>query len=181
MKGRSQKQAMDEFLKEMETAEAIERTYTDAVDYPPDSPLIEQSVEEFEEPDEYTEEELEAFFGKIDLDESNAISQLSFDEMMPARTEKTGVLVQRKENKISNLLILRDLTELTPSVCKLTHCSYDAARAAGFKKWDNVPQRKQKLVLQILQQHIDKKHKYVDDTIIDKADVPTSWLAPEKF
>ncbi len=131
-----------------------------------------------EEQEEYTEEEIEALVSRIDLADSDN-NKLSFDDLMPKKKKKTGIVVQRKEKKVHNLLILRDLVVMHPSVCDRDFCKYDAAKAIGYKKrgWPDVPSGKQKLVLRVLEEH-KQTHKFVDNTTMDLADVPQAWLTP---
>lgn len=129
-----------------------------------------------EEQEEYTEEEIEALVSRIDLADSDN-NKLSFDELMPKKKKKTGITVQRKEKKVHNLLVLRALVVMHPSVCDRDFCKYDAAKAIGYKKrgWPDVPAGKQKLVLRVLEEH-KQTHKFVDNTTMDLADVPQAWL-----
>lgn len=131
-----------------------------------------------EEREEYTEEEIEALVSRIDLADSDN-NKLSFDDLMPKKKKKTGIVVQRKEKKVHNLLVLRDLVVMHPSVCDRDFCKYDAAKAIGYKKrgWPDVPASKHKLVLRVLEEH-KQTHKFVDNTTMDLADVPQAWLTP---
>lgn len=136
-------------------------------------------IEEEEESEEYTEEEIQALITRIDLADSDN-NRLSFDDLMPKKKKKTGISVQRKEKKVHHLLVLRDLVVMHPSVCPLQHCKFDAAKAAGYKKrgWPDVPASKRKLVMRILEEHSQTQHKFVDNSIMDLSDVPQAWLTP---
>ena len=131
-----------------------------------------------EEQEEYTEAEIEALISRIDLADSDS-NKLSFDDLMPKKKKKTGITVQRKEKKVHNLLVLRDLVVMHPSVCDKDFCKYDAAKALGYKKkgWPSVPPSKHKLVMRILEEH-KQTHKFVDNTVMDLSDVPQAWLTP---
>lgn len=131
-----------------------------------------------EEQEEYTEEEIESLLSRIDLADSDN-NKLSFDDLMPKKKKKTGISVQRKEKKVHNLLVLRDLVVMHPSVCDKDFCKFDAAKAIGYKKrgWPDVPASKHKLVLRVLEEH-KQTHKFVDNTTMDLADVPQAWLTP---
>lgn len=131
-----------------------------------------------EEQEEYTEAEIEALVSRIDLADSDN-NKLSFDDLMPKKKKKTGITVQRKEKKVHNLLVLRDLVVMHPSVCDKDFCKYDAAKAIGYKRrgWPDVPVSKQKLVLRVLEEH-KQTHKFVDNTVMDLSDVPQAWLTP---
>ena len=131
-----------------------------------------------EEEEEYTEAEIEALISRIDLADSDS-NKLSFDDLMPKKKKKTGITVQRKEKKVHNLLVLRDLVVMHPSVCDKDFCKYDAAKALGYKKkgWPSVPPSKHKLVMRILEEH-KQTHKFVDNTVMDLSDVPQAWLTP---
>lgn len=198
-----------EFIAAMETDDDLNQTFSSDVDYSDDMPLIEEikeddeqgfeeiefsfnedevpsdslesldlSMGEIEEEEEYTESEIEALISRIDLADSDN-NKLSFDDLMPKKKKNTGIVVQRKEKKVHNLLILRDLVIMYPSVCDKDFCKYDAAKAIGYKKrgWPDVPISKQKLVLRILQEH-KQTHKFIDNTIMDLSDVPQAWLTP---
>lgn len=136
-------------------------------------------VEPEEEQEEYTEAEIESLLSRINLADSDN-NKLSFDELMPKKKKKTGIGVQRKEKKVHHLLVLRDLVVMHPSVCKLQHCKFDAAKAIGYKKkgWPSVPPSKHKLVMRVLEEHVQSQHQHVDDTFMDLADVPQAWLTP---
>jgi hypothetical protein len=134
---------------------------------------------EEEEQEEYTEGEIESLLSRIDLANSDN-NKLSFDDLMPKKKKKTGIGVQRKEKKVHHLLVIRDLVVMHPSVCKLQHCKFDAAKAIGYKKrgWPDVPASKHKLVMRVLEEHVQTQHQHVDDTFMDLADVPQAWLTP---
>lgn len=199
-----------EFMAAMETDDDLNQTFSSDVDYPDDMPLFEEneeyeqgleeidfSFEEGEEPtqslesldislgdveeeqEEYTEDEIESLLSRIDLANSDN-NKLSFDELMPKKKKKTGIGVQRKEKKVHHLLVLRDLVVMYPSVCKLQHCKFDAAKAIGYKKrgWPDVPASKHKLIARVLEEHVQDQHQHVDDTFMDLADVPQAWLTP---
>lgn len=180
---------MDEVFQAMDIKEEMEHVKSSDVDVLDETPLIEESfIEEDDEigqedygfqaeleEDEYSQSEMDAFLENVNLEDDK--THLSFDRMMPAKVTKTGVQFQRKERKLHTLLVLRDLVELTPSTCKFVHCLYDSSKSCGFGKWTKVPESKKKLVLQVLQQHVDAKHKFVDDTVIDEAEIPQSWLS----
>lgn len=175
---RSQVAEMNEFFEEMDTVKGMESTYTDAVDYPKDVPLIEELNLESDEEEEYSDEELEMYLENVDFEKSK--TSLSFDEMMPAAPkEESGIKCQLKENIVQpHYLILREFVERTPSVCSYRDCFYDGAEAIGFKKWSKVPERKRKIALAALERHTQLKHKFRDTDIVDKAQIPTSWLSP---
>jgi hypothetical protein len=132
-----------------------------------------------EEQEEYTEGEIESLISRLDLADSDN-NKLSFDELMPKKKKKTGIGVQRKEKKVHHLLVIRDLVVMYPSVCKQGHCKFDAAKAIGYKKkgWPSVPASKHKLVMRVLEEHVQTQHQHVDDTFMDLADVPQAWLTP---
>lgn len=140
------------------------------------SSIIEEEEEEEEE--EYTEEEIASLIARIDLADSDK-NKLSFDDLMPKKKKKTGIMVQRKEKKVHHLLVLRDNVIMYPSVCKLQFCKYDAAKALGYKKrgWPDVPKSKHKLIERILEEHM-LTHKFIDDSVMDLADVSQAWLTP---
>lgn len=170
------------FDKAFEAEEDFSKTYSGDENYQEDAVLLESPVDlsiPDQEEEEYSEEEMNAFMETISLDSDS--NQLSFDEMFPTKKEKTGVLVQLKETKGSHYLVLRNAVVLTPSVCRKITCSYDASKAAGFKEWDKVPNDKKKLVLAILQRHDESKHKFVDNTIMDKSEMSGAWLSPTFF
>lgn len=149
-----------------------------SLDFPTDDITEEVIEEEEEEEEEYTEEEIAALIARIDLADSDR-NKLSFDDLMPKKKKKTGIIVQRKERKVHHLLVLRDNVIMYPSVCKLQHCKYDAAKALGYKKrgWPDVPRSKHKLIERILEEHM-MTHKFVDDSVMDLADVSQAWLTP---
>lgn len=135
----------------------------------------EELVNEDEE-HEFTDQEIEAYLSQVSLKDDGK-SGTSFSQLMPKKKARTGIRMQHKQRKVHNLLTLRELVELTPSVCKFEHCMYDAADKAGFQNWHKVPKSKQRLVQSILQKHVKEEHKYVNHTIIDKADVQGFWLS----
>lgn len=190
-----------EFIETMEADEDLNQTFSGDVDYSEDRVLIEDlgeeeydfkdftfddeeeeveelTVEPEEEPEEeYTEEEIQSLLARLDLADSDR-NKFSFDALMPKKKKKTGINVQRKEKKVHNLLILRDMVKMTPSVCTLSWCKFDAAKAMGWKKrgWDDVPKNKQSIVLRVLEEHVQSEHQHTDDSIIDLADMPQAWL-----
>lgn len=172
---KAQKARMNEFFEEMETIEGMEKTYTDAVDYPDEVPLIEELLVEEEE--DYTEDEINAFLENINLESSN--NPLSFDEMMPKPVQETGISYQRKENVVTpHYLVLREYVKQAPSVCTYRDCFYDGARAIGFKNWEKTPEKRKKIALAALEQHNQKKHRFDDTDIIDEANIPKFWMSP---
>lgn len=177
---KSQVAEMNDFFDEMDTIKGMEKTYSDAVDYPEDTPLIEEDLSTtFEdEEEEYNEEDLEMFLENVNFEDSN--TNLSFDEMMPsAPKQETGIKCQLKENIVQpHFLVLREWAERTPSVCPYKDCFYDGSKAIGFKKWDKVPEKKKRIALAALEKHTQLKHKFRDTDIVDKAQIPTSWLSP---
>ena len=176
---KSQIAEMNNFFEEMDAIEGMEKTYTDAVDYPEDTPLIEEGLSvESEEDEEYTEEDLEMFLENVSFESSN--TNLSFDEMMPQQPKaETGIKCQLKENIVQpHFLTLREWVERSPSVCPYKDCFYDGSKAIGFKKWDKVTEKKKKIALAALEKHTQLKHKFRDTDIVDKAQIPTSWLSP---
>lgn len=136
----------------------------------------EEEFEEEEDEPEFSDEEIEAYLAQVSLKDDGKPGT-NFEQVMPKKKPRTGIKMQHKQRKIHNLLTLRELVELTPSVCKFEHCMYDAAAKAGFREWSKVPASKQRLVLSILQKHVKEEHKYVNHSIIDKADVTGFWLS----
>ena len=176
---RSQVAEMNEFFEEMEVADGMKKTYTDATDYPEDTPLIENLFgEDVEEEEEYTEEELEMFLQNVDF--KNSKTSHSFDEIAPAKPKaEMGIPCQLKENVVQpHFLTLREWKERSPSVCPYRTCFYDGSEAIGYKDWNKVPEGKRKIALAALKRHNQNEHKFRDTDIIDKAQIPTSWLSP---
>lgn len=169
---------LDELYESEEAEQGMRKTYTDATDYPEDVPLIDEDEEEVQfEDDEYSEEEMEMFLENINFENSN--NSQSFDEMMPQKKADSGIMCQLKENTVQpHYLVLREWVERSPSVCQYKDCFYDGSRAVGFKKWDKVPEKKRKIALAALERHIQLKHKFRDTDMIDKAQIPTSWMSP---
>lgn len=174
-------------IEEIEEGPGLEEVEFESLDFedevePSDSVeslnLAMGEIEE-EEEEEYTEAEVEALISRINLSDSDK-NVLSFDDLMPKKKKKTGIMVQRKEKKVHHLLVLRDPVIMYPSVCPLQHCKFDAAKAIGYKKrgWPDVPPSKHKLVLRVLEEHSQTQHTHVDDTIMDLSDVPQAWLTP---
>lgn len=176
---RSQIAEMNDFFEEMDTVKGIQKTYTDATDYPENVPLLEDfdSKEEIED-DELSDEELEMYLENVDFEKSK--TPLSFDEMMPAAPkEQSGIMCQLKENIVQpHFLVLREFVERTPSVCPYKDCFYDGAEAIGHKNWNKVPEKRKKIALAALERHTQRKHKFRDTDIVDKAQIPTSWISP---
>lgn len=169
-------EGMDEFFESMEVAEELGKTYSSDVDFSEDAPLIEPGYLPIDDTEElYSEDEISAFLENINLEDDK--TGLSFDQMMPKTLEKSGVQYQRKERKMNHFLVIRDLVKITPSVCTSSDCTYDAAKACGFSEWDKVSEGKKRLVATVLEQHRERKHKFVDDTIIDAVDYPGKWLS----
>lgn len=129
-----------------------------------------------EEDEEWSDNEIEAYLKQVSLKDDGK-KGTPFEQVMPKKKPRTGIKIQHKQRKIHNLLTIRELVELTPSVCKFEHCMYDAADKAGFIDWAHTPKSKQKLVLRILQKHVKEEHKHVNHSIIDKADVQSFWLS----
>lgn len=172
------KSEMQEFMAAFQADEDLHKTYSSDVDLPDDVPLIEDSYTPKGEEEEiqYSEDELSAFFENVDLE--NDSGNTSFESLMPKRPkELSGIKLQRKEVKVNSLLVLRELVELTPSTCGFAHCMYDAAKACGFPNWTSVPDAKRKLIEAVLEQHREKKHRFVDDTIIDSVERSKSWMS----
>lgn len=171
---------MNEYFEELDTIEGMEQTHSGDVDMPENVMLLdnlEQEQQDFDEDEEFSEEEVESFLENINLEDSN--NPLSFDEMMPKQVVHTGVKYQQKENIVTpHYLILREWVERTPSVCHYKDCLYDGAKAIGFKNWHKVPKNKQKIALAALDKHTQQKHKFRGTDLIDKAEIPTSWLSP---
>ena len=189
------------FFDSLETEKELNQTFNGDVDYPEDRPLIdynqveedmlnfgeeedeelelepEAEPEHFSESSEYSDEDIEQLMTKVSLKQRKK-SKHSFDELVPPKKEKTGIKMQNKENKVHHLLILREVVELTPSVCRRPNCTYDASVAWGFKKWGDVPKSKQRLIIETLKRHREQEHKFVNETIVDKADIASSWLSP---
>lgn len=189
----------------------MEQTFNSAVDYPDDRPILEEPEEDFdtdeflrvednldddlseaEERSDIDDAQIESIISRVDLSDVQRQS-MSFDDLMPKKVVRTGVINQRKEKKFQQgLLVIREAFILTPSVCKRTDCMFDAAQALGFKKakdtkekgriirrgtfWESVPEGKKKLVLTALKQHVVERHTHHDESMFDEADRPTSWL-----
>lgn len=163
----------------------MEDTFNSDINTQADVPLLEEISHTLDQDDaleysvdseeEYTEDEIESLLQNIDFSADN--TGLSFDQLMPAKKEPTGVTYQRKEKKVSHFLVIRDLVELTPSVCDKPTCKYDAAKACGLREWSKVPANKRRLVLMALDRHKETAHKFVDDSIVDASELPQSWLS----
>lgn len=125
---------------------------------------------------EWSDEEIDAYLKQVSLKDDGK-KGTPFEQIMPKKKPRTGIKMQHKQRKIHNLLTLRELVELTPSVCKFEHCMYDASEKAGFGDWQHTPKSKQKLILRILEKHVKEEHKHVNHSIIDKADVQSFWLS----
>ncbi len=178
---RSQKAEMKQLYDELDTVEGMEKTYTSNVDYPEDVPVLEEFSEEdpIEDEEEYSEEEISLFLENVDFKDSKDKNGLSFDDMMPKRVTDTGVKMQLKENTVTpHFLVLREHVERTPSVCNYRDCFYDGAKAIKYKNWHKVPEGKKKIALRALEIHVNNEHKFQDTDIIDKSQIPTSYLSP---
>lgn len=177
---RKQKAEMKEFYEEIDTIEGMEHTHSGDVDMPDNVALLEnldQVDYVDDEEEEYSEDDIESFLENVNFESSD--NRLSFDEMMPATVVETGIKFQQKENIVTpHYLVIRELVERTPSVCHYKDCLYDGAKAIGFKNWHKVPKSKQKIALAALQKHNVQKHKFRNNELIDKAEIPSSWLSP---
>jgi hypothetical protein len=237
--GKAVVHAVEEFDYEgYQEALQMEQTFSGDVDYPDDVPLLEEEddfgSEEYDE-EEYEDLEsdllraedtldadlraaedesdlddaqIETLISRVDL--NDVVRQgMSFDELMPKKIKKTGVINQRKEKKYQHgLLVIREDVTITPASCKRLDCTFDAAKACGFKKgrdirgepkivringvvqrkpgdvirkgtfWDTVPAGKKKLVLIALKKHVIEKHSHQDESMFDEAERPKSWLTP---
>jgi hypothetical protein len=178
---KSQVAEMKEFFNEMDAVEGMESIYSGDVDMPGDVPLIENlSLDEddgFSDEEEYTEEEIEAFLENVDTEGTG--SKMSFDEMMPQKFVETGIKFQQKENIVTpHYLVIRELVEKTPSVCHYKDCMYDSAKAIGYKNWHRVPKSRQRIALAALQKHNQDRHKFRNNELIDKSEIPTHYLSP---
>lgn len=210
----------------------MEKTFNGDVDYPDDVPLLEDEEEEELDPEEefdaeeflraedtldddlaaaeeesdISDNEIDSIINRVDLSDVQRVS-MSFDDLVPKKKPRTGIINQRKEKRFQQgLLVIREAVILTPSTCKRADCTFDAARALGFKKakdikskptkdgrgrivsfgkilkrgtfWDSVPANKRKLVLTALKKHQEDKHTHQDESMFDEADRPGSWLSP---
>lgn len=179
---RKQKAAMNDFYAEMEVEEGMEKTYSGDVDTPDNVMLLEDlssEEEPFDEDDEYSEEDIDAFLENVNFEDNSDVNGLSFDDMMPKKVVDTGIKYQQKENIVTpHYLVIRELVERTPSVCPYKDCLYDGAKAIKYKNWHKVPESKRKIALAALDRHNQLKHKFRNNELIDKSEIPTSWLSP---
>lgn len=99
----------------------------------------------------------------------------SFNEIM--EEVKTLPTVRRliiRENRVDSFTTVRTRKVLTPSMCTKPGCIFDAAK--DFDGWENVPEEKQSVITQVLEQHDKVFHNNSESYIIDEDQLPTEWL-----
>jgi hypothetical protein len=196
----------DEEVYGLEEGDEEEEEYDDleAQDLLQAEDTLDTDLQQAEQESDLDDDQIETLISRVDMNDV-VRATMSFDDLVPKKKPRTGVINQRKEKKYQHgLLVIREAVTLTPASCKRTDCMYDAARACGFKKdkdtvetklnkvtglktrkilkrgtfWDSVPQGKRKLVLSALKKHVTEKHTHQDESMFDEADRPASWLTP---
>lgn len=76
--------------------------------------------------------------------------------------------------------VKRDRVALTPSMCKVQGCGYDAATKKYPEGWEAVPESDRENCLKALAQHHVDAHTLSQAWIVDESDIPKQWLGEHR-
>lgn len=76
--------------------------------------------------------------------------------------------------------VKRDRIPLTPSMCKIQGCGYDAATKKYPDGWETVPDWDRQNCLAALAQHHIDAHTLSQAWIVDESEIPKQWLGERR-
>lgn len=102
------------------------------------------------------------------------VKDTSFDSLQSNISPKSTIrrLILREE-QIDRFCVKRTRVELTPSMCIMPHCKYDAASKWGG--WQFVPDTEKTVVLDVLRKH-KEYHSVNEELIVAEDKLDTEWL-----
>lgn len=102
------------------------------------------------------------------------VKETSFASIQPStESNGTGRRLILREDQIDRFCIKRTRVELTPSMCIMPHCKYDAASKWGG--WQFVPDTEKTVVMDVLRKH-KEYHSVNEELIVDEDKLDTKWL-----
>lgn len=106
------------------------------------------------------------------------VKESSFNSVGTKDLKKpTGRSLILREEHIDRFSIKRTRVLLTPSMCQMPHCKYDAASKWGG--WQFVPESEKTVVLDVLKKH-KEYHTINEELIVDEDLLDGSWLQSPK-
>jgi len=109
-------------------------------------------------------------------DTKSNVQTVSFASTEIVKPKLTGRKLMIKSQQIDKFTTKRSRVVLTPSMCTVAGCGFDAATVNGFGGWRYVKPEKQEVVLDILREHCEQLHNKSEEFIIDESDAPTQWF-----
>lgn len=92
------------------------------------------------------------------------------------RNSRGRKLLRIKAIAVNPYLVVRRRVELTPSMCKVAGCNFDAATANGYKSYWRIDPSRRDIFKTVLKKHMRKYHNYSEDHIILANKLPGEWL-----